>query len=176
MIRLAIGAFIGLAIGVVLAAAVGIHAQTEPDDDVQAVADEAGVDGIALQGAVNSTGLAPADYLVAVGELPGRSFPPVSGVNVGGPGVSPAPGLSARVRLTYYVEGGRTYSGGKTYAGSTACSWNFALGTRFMLPNGETFVCNDRGLLGGAPGWLDLWRRPDLVKRYGPYATVTVVP
>jgi len=32
------------------------------------------------------------------------------------------PGRTARVRLTYYVEGGLTASGGRTYAGSTACS------------------------------------------------------
>lgn len=82
----------------------------------------------------------------------------------------------AQVRLTYYQESGRTYSGGQTYAGSTACSWNFAIGTRFVLPDGEVFVCNDRGMLGGAPGWLDLWRRADLAAEYGPYVVVEVLP
>lgn len=81
----------------------------------------------------------------------------------------------AQVRLTYYTESGRTYSGGQTYAGSTACSWNFAIGTRFMLPDGEVFVCNDRGRLGDS-GWLDLWRRPDLAAEYGPYVVVEVLP
>jgi len=82
---------------------------------------------------------------------------------------------TVRVRLTYYVEYGVTASGGHPYAGSTACSWNFAIGTRFRLPDGETFTCNDRGLLGSS-GWLDLWRRPDLARAYGPYATAEVVP
>lgn len=81
----------------------------------------------------------------------------------------------ARVRLTYYVEAGRTYSGGQTYPGSTACSWNFAIGTRFVFADGEEFVCNDRGLLGYS-GWLDLWRRPDIARKYGAYATVQVIP
>jgi hypothetical protein len=80
----------------------------------------------------------------------------------------------AEVRLTYYRESGVTYSGEYTYAGSTACSWNFALGTRFVLPDGEEFVCNDRGMLGST-GWLDLFRRPDLAAKYGPYVTVEVV-
>jgi hypothetical protein len=44
-----------------------------------------------------------------------------------------------------------------------------------MLPSGETVICNDRGLLGSS-GWLDLFARPDLVRRYGPYANVQVVP
>ncbi len=86
--------------------------------------------------------------------------------------------VRARVRLTYYVEAGRTYSGQQTYAGSTACSWNWPIGTRFVFRDGETVVCNDRGMLGsGNPiGWLDLWRRPDLVRKYGDYATVEVLP
>ena len=82
---------------------------------------------------------------------------------------------TVRVRLTYYVEYGVTASGGHPYAGSTACSWNFAIGTRFRLPDGEVFTCNDRGLLGSS-GWLDLWRRPDLARAYGPYASVEVMP
>lgn len=89
----------------------------------------------------------------------------------------PAPilsGYKARVRLTYYVESGLTYSGRQTYSGATACSWNWPLYTRFMLPDGDVFTCIDRGMLG-SNGWLDLWRRPDLVRDYGPYALVTVL-
>jgi len=82
---------------------------------------------------------------------------------------------TVRVRLTYYVEYGVTASGGHPYAGSTACSWNFAIGTRFRLPDGEVFTCNDRGLLGSS-GWLDLWRAASTVAKYGPYATAEVIP
>jgi hypothetical protein len=78
------------------------------------------------------------------------------------------------VRLTYYLLEGRTYSGGHTYPGSAACSTNFALGTRFRLPDGDVVVCNDRGLLGRT-GWLDVWGRPDLPRRYGNYVTVEVL-
>lgn len=80
----------------------------------------------------------------------------------------------ARVRLTFYVESGRTYSGQQTYAGSTACSWNWPIGTRFRLPNDEVVTCVDRGRLGSS-GWLDLWRRADLARDYGPYALVEVL-
>lgn len=136
-----------------------VQAQEQPTDDTQAVAAQAGVDALDLQGAVNTTGLKARDYLVGVDELP---RPQTSSARV------------ARVRLTYYVEEGRTYGGGTTFPGSTACSWNFPLGTRFALPDGEVFVCNDRGLLGSS-GWLDLWRRPDLVRRYGSFVTVRVL-
>jgi Transglycosylase-like domain len=55
------GAIVGFAIGT---AVLVTHA-----DDVRAAAAEAGVDVVALRGAVNSTGLAPRVYLYAVGEL-----------------------------------------------------------------------------------------------------------
>jgi hypothetical protein len=80
-----------------------------------------------------------------------------------------------RVRLTYYVAGGITFSGVRTGYGQTACSWNFPLWSRFRFANGETFVCTDRGHLGSS-GWLDLWRRPDLARAYGGYATVELLP
>lgn len=80
----------------------------------------------------------------------------------------------ARVRLTFYQESGRTYSGQQTYAGSTACSWNYRLSTRFIFRDGESVVCNDRGLLGDS-GWLDVFRRPDLAEKYGQYTVVEVV-
>lgn len=65
--RLVLHAF---ALVVVLAAAASARAQPElPTDETIAVAEEAGVDAMDLQGAVNSTGLEPRAYLVAVGEL-----------------------------------------------------------------------------------------------------------
>lgn len=81
----------------------------------------------------------------------------------------------ARVRLTYYVEGGVTYSGQQTYMGSTACSWNYPLGTRFVFRDGEVVTCNDRGMLGSA-GWVDVFRQPALAAKYGAYAMVEVEP
>lgn len=166
MTRLAIGAAIGLIAGVVLGAALSIHADdgVEPDAETVRLAGEAGVDPIELLGAVNTTGLDPRTYLIVVGELAAPVSPPPV-----------ARGYSARVRLTYYVHGGATYGGGHTYIGSAACSWNFALGTRFRLPNGEVVTCNDRGLLGSS-GWLDLFNRPDLARAYGPFATLEVLP
>jgi hypothetical protein len=69
---------------------------------------------------------------------------------------------------------GRTASGEMVHPGGTACSYNWALGTRFRFPHGEVFVCNDRGLLGSR-GWLDVWNRPDLQARYGAYVDVEVL-
>jgi hypothetical protein len=187
MARLALAAGFGIVVGVVAGAALGIRAQEVPDrreiadaapcasigctsrpevlNDVMPAADEAGVSAADLLGAVNTTGLAPRTYLCAVGEL---ACPTVAER-------LPGPGWATRVRLTYYTLTGTTYGGGRPYVGSTACSWNFRLGTRFVLPDGETVICNDRGLLGSS-GWLDLFARPDLVRRYGPYASVQVVP
>lgn len=189
MARLALAAGFGIVVGVVAGAAIGIRAQESAPDrrevsdsvrclasagctlqsdvlnDVVPAADEAGVSAPDLLGAVNTTGLAPRAYLCAVGEL---ACPTLADR-------MPATGWVAAVRLTYYTLAGTTYGGGHPYVGSTACSWNFRIGTRFVLPDGETVVCNDRGLLGSS-GWLDLFARPDLVRRYGPYATVQVVP
>ena len=135
-------------------------AHADIPENVATAADEAGVDPIDLAGAVAATGMEPRAYLCATD---GLLCPPVRH------------GYKATVRLTYYVEGGQTASGGRTYAGSTACSYNFAFGTQFRLPDGEVVTCNDRGMLG-ASGWLDLWRRPDIAHAYGPYATVEVLP
>ena len=93
------------------------------------------------------------------------------------PTYAPVVGLSGyqqRVRLTYYLLTGVTYSGQYTRAGGTACSWNFRIGQRFQFPHGEIFVCNDRGHLGDS-GWLDVWKRPDLQRMYGQYVTVRVL-
>lgn len=70
MARFVAGAVFGLVVGVVGAAAMGLHAQSA-DADVQSAASEAGVDPQDLQGAVNSTGVDPRTYLRSVGELPG---------------------------------------------------------------------------------------------------------
>ena len=56
-------------------------------DDVQSLADQAGVDVIDLRGAINTTGLDPRSYLLMVGELD----PPPP------PGPTFSPGLMARV-------------------------------------------------------------------------------
>jgi hypothetical protein len=45
------------------------HAQDQTDLELAQVAFEAGVDPVALAGASNSTGLAPRQYLLSVGEL-----------------------------------------------------------------------------------------------------------
>jgi len=133
-------------------------------------ADEADVadliqQSIEIEGAVNT--LRDAGYDVDAATYVASEKKPVA--------TAAAASRTVRVRLTYYVEYGVTASGGHPYAGSTACSWNFPFGTRFRLPDGEVFTCNDRGLLGSS-GWLDLWRRPDLARAYGPYATAEVVP
>jgi len=130
-------------------------------NDVAAIAAEANVSAVDLQGALNS--LMSAGYDVDAATYLASEKPVAVATR------------TVRVRLTFYVEYGVTASGGHPYAGSTACSWNFAIGTRFRLPDGETFICNDRGLLGSS-GWLDLWRRPDLVRAYGPYAAAEVLP
>ena len=81
---------------------------------------------------------------------------------------------AATLRLTWYGLSGRTYSGSRVHYGGAACSWNFALGTRFVFPDGEEVVCDDRGRLGWS-GWVDVWGRPDIARKYGPYVTVWVV-
>jgi hypothetical protein len=72
MARFVVGAVFGLVVGVMGAAALGIHA----DDEVEAAAVEAGVDPIDLAGAVNTTGAGPREYLVGVGELVRAPTPP----------------------------------------------------------------------------------------------------
>ena len=72
MARFVVGAVFGLVVGVVGAAALSIHA----DDEVEAAALEAGVDPLDLAGAVNTTGVAPREYLIRVGELTPPKPPP----------------------------------------------------------------------------------------------------
>ena len=81
--------------------------------------------------------------------------------------------LALWMRLTYYLLVGVTYSGAWTVPGTAACSWNLPLGSVIDLPEGEQFVCRDRGLLGSS-GWLDVWHRPDVAQKYGRYVLATV--
>jgi hypothetical protein len=67
MARLGLGILAGIVITVVAGAALGLHAQVT--EDTAAVAAQAGVDPIDLQGAVFTTGLPPLEYLYATGEL-----------------------------------------------------------------------------------------------------------
>jgi hypothetical protein len=70
MAKLAIGAAFGILVGVIAGAACGLHAEgTEPDEETIAAANDARVDLYDLLGAVNTTGLGPREYLIAVGEL-----------------------------------------------------------------------------------------------------------
>lgn len=77
----------GLALCVLwLAATAGLAlAQVEPTDETIAVAAEAGVDPGQLQGAVNSTGFSPRDYLYATGELSAPIAAPAPSSSSGGP-------------------------------------------------------------------------------------------
>ncbi len=53
------------------------RAADEPDEELVALANEAGVEPIDLAGAVNTTGMAPRPYLIAIGALaPPRPVPP----------------------------------------------------------------------------------------------------
>lgn len=72
MARFVAGAVFGLVVGVVAAAAAGLHAQ---DDDVETLAAEAGIDTQDLRGAINTTGLGARQYLTAVGELQAAPAP-----------------------------------------------------------------------------------------------------
>lgn len=154
------------------------YADGEPPAETIRAALKAGVDPIDLQGAINTTSLDADSYLCATGEL--QEGCPVSRPEQGRILDLPT-GTMRQVRLTYYALDGVTYgctigtSLCGTRPGGTACSWNFALGTRFRFPDGEVFVCNDRGSGLGSNGWLDVWRRADLPARYGSYVTVEIL-
>ena len=152
----------GGAILVMIAATASVSRAESVTEQTLTAATEAGLNPVDVQGAANTVGADAWTYLYGTGELQ-RPVPVVSSLAL------------ARVRLTYYNESGITASGGRTYPGSTACSYNWAFGTRFRFPNGEVVTCNDRGRLGST-GWLDLWRRKDLAILYGPYVTVEVLP
>lgn len=61
---------LALASAVALTLVAAHPARASSESDVQAAATLAGVDETDLAGAVNSTGLSPKDYLMAVGEIP----------------------------------------------------------------------------------------------------------
>jgi hypothetical protein len=90
--RLALGALVGLAVGVVVGAALSVRADETPSEETIMLAAEAGVDPWDLAGAANTTGLSPADYLahvdewIAVGESPNAD----GGLAHGWPGVGGA--------------------------------------------------------------------------------------
>lgn len=69
MARFVAGAVFGLVVGVVGAAAMGLHAQ-DPANDVAEAAAQAHVDPQDLAGAVATTGVDAYTYLRGVGELP----------------------------------------------------------------------------------------------------------
>jgi resuscitation-promoting factor RpfB len=69
--RFVVGAVFGLVVGVVAGAAADIRA----DEDLEALAAEAGVDATDLAGATNTTGMPARQYLARVGELPAATAP-----------------------------------------------------------------------------------------------------
>lgn len=69
MARLTVAAVLGLTV------ALGGAASVRAAEDLEAAALEAGVDATDLAGAVNSTGLAPREYLIAAGELQVQPMP-----------------------------------------------------------------------------------------------------
>lgn len=89
---------------------------------------------------------------------------------------------SHRVRVTWYIDRGVTYSGGTTFSGVAACSWGFEMGTRLrFLEDGREVVCLDRGQLGNGRAWVDVWvptaeAGRTLARTYGDRTHVEVVP
>lgn len=90
------------------------------------------------------------------------------------------------VNLTFYdcrVQGfcGAMYNGRKVYQGAAACSWNLAIGTRFLIvgdPTGRIYRCEDRGHLANT--WVDIfWHDPVDGYRWqsavGRYGTIEIV-
>jgi hypothetical protein len=90
-------------------------------------------------------------------------------------------GRIANVNITFYDCAGQgfcgaMYNGRKVYEGAAACSWNLAIGTKFVIvgdPTRRIYVCEDRGLLANT--WVDIffyhpadgYRWQSLVGRYG---------
>lgn len=109
MARFVVGAICGAALMLVGGAALGIHAQ-DPDpeqtvspQEIAHAATIAGVDEIALAGAVSTTRLQPMVYLRAVGEL--ENPPPLPPPNVSPP-PPPAPAFGVWDRLAQCESGG----------------------------------------------------------------------
>jgi len=87
MARFAVGVVFGMLVGGLAGAAAGLHADEGLGSEVDAAADQAGVDPTDLRGASASTGLPPYTYLATVGELPAFLRPPPP----------PAPPLNAAI-------------------------------------------------------------------------------
>jgi hypothetical protein len=159
-----------------------VLAEQFPTQEVMDYAGAYELNPFELQGAVNTSGLDPRTYLVAIGVVESPKVAPPLPALVGSQVLPQSGGYKASVRVTHYNLDGVTYGCTAATAlcgtrpGGTACSTNFALGTRFQFPSGEVFICNDRGSGLGSTGWLDVWRRPDISNRYGPTTTVTVLP
>ena len=87
---------------------------------------------------------------------------------------------TVEARITAYTEAGYAADGTWTTAGVTAaCSYDIPLGATVVLPNGDAYVCHDRGDLGdGYPtSWIDVFTPPPwqwVSAVYGDWATVTV--
>lgn len=70
MARFVVGAVLGLAVGIVAGAAAGLHASSEDDPDLVALADQAGVPVGDLAGALSSQpDVSARDYLIFDGKL-----------------------------------------------------------------------------------------------------------
>jgi hypothetical protein len=70
MARFAVGVVFGMLVGGLAGAAAGLHADEALGSEIDAAADQAGVDPTDLRGATGTTGLPPYAYLESVGELP----------------------------------------------------------------------------------------------------------
>lgn len=92
---------VGTLVGVFLGTAIVVSHADPAEAEVQAAATQANVDPTDLQGAMNSTGLGPFEYLRAVGELP--SLAPVPKL----PPVPPPVGALARADCIIDAESGR---------------------------------------------------------------------
>ncbi len=109
--------------------------------------------------------------------------------------VAPAPtappphvtrGVINNVNITFYDcanQGfcGAMYNGRKVYEGAAACSWNLAIGTKFIIvgdPTHRIYICEDRGLLANT--WVDIfWYHPadgySWQSSVGRYGTIEIV-
>jgi hypothetical protein len=69
-------AFLAFVAGAVFGVVFGAAADIRADEDLEALAAEAGVDATDLAGATNTTGMPARQYLARVGELPAAAAPP----------------------------------------------------------------------------------------------------
>jgi hypothetical protein len=79
------------------------------------------------------------------------------------PGDNFVRGRITNVNITFYDCAGQgfcgaMYNGRKVHEGAAACSWNLAIGTKFVIvgdPTRRIYVCEDRGLLANT--WVDIF-------------------